>query len=146
MGKQSVFDSNSSAVQAHLTITQSIIQRMASNSTSCKAWCITLVSAVLVIVADKGHPNLALIAFIPTTLFLILDAYYLALERCFRKSYNSFIDSLKRGSVSAEDVYAVDPLGFSVKEVVKALGSFSVWPFYSMLAVMILITKLVVMT
>lgn len=144
MGEQSMFNSNAPAVQAHLTITQSIIQRMASNSASCKAWCITLVSAVLVIVADKGHPDLALIAFIPTALFLILDAYYLSLERCFRNAYNSFIDSLKRGEVSAEDVYAVNPLGFGAKEVVKALGSFSVWPFYSMLAVMILIAKVVV--
>ena len=105
MGERSVFDSNSSAVQAHLTITQSIIQRMASNSASCKAWCITLVSAILVIVADKESPNLSLIAFIPVVLFLVLDTYYLALERCFRNAYNAFIDRLKSGSVNAEDVY-----------------------------------------
>jgi hypothetical protein len=34
------FKENSQAIQAHLTIIQSIIQRMASNSSSCKTWCI----------------------------------------------------------------------------------------------------------
>lgn len=47
---------NSQAIQTHLEITQSVIQRMAVNSASCKTWCITLVSAILVIVADKGKP------------------------------------------------------------------------------------------
>ncbi|HDZ9313104.1 TPA: hypothetical protein RUZ05_003537, partial [Vibrio cholerae] len=68
----------SPSVQAHLTMLQNIIQRMASNSSSCKSWCITLVSAVLVIVADKGKPDYAWIALLPTVIFACLDAYYLA--------------------------------------------------------------------
>jgi len=141
--KQSDFNSDSPAVQAHLTITQSVIQRMASNSASCKAWCITLVSAILVIVADKKCPNLSLIAFIPVALFFFLDVYYLALERCFRNTYNSFINKLRDGSVSAEDVYAVKPLGFGLQEIIRAVASFSVWPFYSMLAIMIIIARII---
>jgi len=47
MDKESEFKENSQAVQSHLSIIQSVIQRMASNSTSSKAWCITLVSAIL---------------------------------------------------------------------------------------------------
>src|SRR5438093_12622802 len=45
---------NSQAVHAHLGIMQSVIQRMASNSSSCMSWCIALVSDVLVLVADHG--------------------------------------------------------------------------------------------
>ncbi len=75
MGSENEFKENSQAVQAHLSITQAVIQRMAANSASCKAWCITLVSAILVIVADKGKPHYALIAVIPNVLFLVLDAY-----------------------------------------------------------------------
>lgn len=63
-------DINSQAVQSHLSITQSVIQRMATNSSSCKAWCITVVSAILVIVADKGKSQYAYIAIIPNILFL----------------------------------------------------------------------------
>ena len=54
----------SPSVHAHLSILQSVIQRMASNSTSCKTWFITVVSAILVIVADKGKPNFAFIALV----------------------------------------------------------------------------------
>lgn len=61
-------------------IAQAVINRMAANSASCKAWCITLVAAILVIVADKGQPNFALIAGIPAVLFLALDTHYLALK------------------------------------------------------------------
>lgn len=72
MNNSSEFKENSQAVQAHLEITQSVIQRMANNSASCKAWCITLVSAILVIVADKSNPKFTLIAILPNFLFLIL--------------------------------------------------------------------------
>lgn len=109
------FKENSQAVQAHLGIMQSIIQRMASNSASCKAWCITLVSAILVIVADKGKPDYAYIAVIPTILFLILDAYYLALEKSFRKSYNGFIEKLHNSSLISSDFYVVSPEGSLLK-------------------------------
>ena len=44
----------SPAVQTHLTIMQGVIQRMAENSRSCKVWCVTLVAAVLVLVARTG--------------------------------------------------------------------------------------------
>ena len=49
-------DETSPSIQTHLGISQGVIQRMADNSTSSKAWCITIVSAILVIVADKGKP------------------------------------------------------------------------------------------
>jgi hypothetical protein len=143
MSDEAKISEGSAAVQAHLGITQSVIQRMASNSASCKAWCITLVSAILVIVADKGKPRYALIAFIPTALFLILDVYYLALERCFRQSYNSFIEKLHAKQVIASDLYAVTPKG-SMKTFGASVLSFSIWPFYVTLAVMILLTKLLV--
>ena len=77
---------NSQSVQSHLSILQNVIQRMASNSSSSKAQCITLVSAILVIVADKGKPHIALISIIPILLFFVLDTYYLALENGFRNS------------------------------------------------------------
>src|SRR6267142_352932 len=96
---------NSQAVEAHLTIMQSVIQRMANNSSSSKTWCVTLVSAVLVVIADKGQPQFAWLAVIPTVLFLILDAYYLALERGFRKAYNTFIEKLHERELKPADLY-----------------------------------------
>src|SRR2546426_12383360 len=94
MPEERSYAEDSPAVQAHLSIAQSVIQRMATNSASSKAWCITLVSAILVIVANKDKPDYTWLAAIPTFLFLALDAYYLSLERGFRNSYNTFVGRL----------------------------------------------------
>jgi hypothetical protein len=139
------FRESSQAVQAHLGITQTVIQRMASNSASCKTWCITLVSAILVVVADKGKPEYAWLALIPIILFFALDAYYLALEKMFRLSYNNFIDKLHRGKIVASDLYAVVPSGSMIRTIGASVLSFSIWPFYVTLLVMILIAKKVVL-
>jgi hypothetical protein len=138
------FKENSPSVQSHLSITQAVINRMAANSTSCKAWCITLVSAILVIVADKGKPQFSLIAIIPTLLFFALDTYYLYLEKGFRHSYNSFIEKLHTGKVVAADLYSVSPSGDKIKTLFAAMRSFSIWAFYLTLFVMIFLVKTIV--
>jgi hypothetical protein len=136
-----VFDEESPAVQAHADILQGVIGRMATNSTSCKAWCITVVSAILVIVAGKGDPNNALIALIPTVLFFVLDAYYLSLEREFIRSYNSFVERVHLGSLKATDFYSVEPPRQLLAKVVGAMVAFATWPFYVTLGGMILLVR-----
>lgn len=138
-GKKIQFHENSDAVQAHLSISQSVIQRMATNSSSCKGWCITIVSAILVLVADKSKPDYALIALIPIALFLALDAYYLSLEKRFIASYNNFIEKLHKRELNASDLYAIVPKGNPLKILFQALISFSVWPFYLTLLIMVVI-------
>jgi len=145
MPEENEFRENSEAVRAHLEISQDVIQRMAANSSSCKAWCVTLVSAILVLVADKGKPNFALMALIPTVLFCALDVYYLALEKMFRNSYNGFIEKLHRGKITAEDLYAIKPSGNLPDAVNAAVKSFSIWPFYLTLLVMVWLAKKLVM-
>jgi hypothetical protein len=139
-----VYGDESVAVQTHLAISQSVIQRMATNSASCKTWCVTLVAGILVSVADKGKPNLALIALVPTALFLVLDTYYLALERCFRTSYGEFINKMHVYALAPADLCAISPSGSVAKAFFKALRSFSVWPFYMMLLIMILLMMLII--
>ncbi|MDP2601628.1 MAG: hypothetical protein Q8S00_03430 [Deltaproteobacteria bacterium] len=99
------FDSPS--VQSYLTILQSVISRMATNSSSCKTCCVTLVSAIVVIIADKGKPDYVWISIVPIALFLLLDAYYRSLERQFRTVYNDFIRKLHFGTATVEDVFYV---------------------------------------
>ncbi len=134
---------DAASIQTHLGIIQNVIQRMASNSSASKAWCVTLVSAILVIVADKGKPEYAYIAFLPTLVFAALDAYYLALEKAFRNSYNEFISRLHSKSLTQEDLYSVAPKGNMSLLQWQSLKSFSVWGFYASLGVLIFITKIV---
>ena len=138
-------NAESSAVQAHLSILQGVIQRMADNSRSCKVWCVTLVSAILVLVARTGEPRHALLALAPVALFLLLDAYYLAQERAFRKSYEAFVAKLHKGSLEPVDLYAVKPIGMGVCLVGACLGSFSVWLFYVVLIATIALAWLLVL-
>jgi len=137
---------SSPSVQTHLGILQGVIERMAANSSSAKAWCITIVSAVLVVVADKSKPDYALIALIPTGLFLALDVYYLAMEKGFRNSYNAFVRKVHDGSLTAEDLFSVQPKGGRSALQWEAFQSFSVWGFYLVLGIMIVLAKRFVLT
>ena len=143
MASQPEYDANSEAVRTHLTILQDVIRRMAGNSASCKNWCIVLVAAILVLVARTATPDYALLALLPTLLFLFLDAYYLALEQVFRNSYNAFVRKLHSdGAVALSDLYVVRPAGPVNKQMLVSLRSTSVWPFYLALVVAILLVWL----
>lgn len=139
---------DSPAVQSYLTILQGVIGRMASNSAGAKTWCIALVSAIIVVIADKGEPGFVWIALVPVGLFFLLDAYYLGLERQFRDRYNDFIGKLHDGRAEVEDVFIVSPGGGvpgSMKAALVACGSVSVWPFYVLLALMLLAVRMCIL-
>lgn len=144
-GPKQPLSEESASVQSHLQIMQGVIQRMASNSTSCKAWCITIVSAILVLIADKNKPELAWLALVPSLLFLALDAYYLALEKAFRASYNSFIAKLHNNQLYPEDLFSVLPKGNMSKHQIESIKSFSVWGFYGALVLLVVIAKTLIL-
>lgn len=129
-----ILTTESTSVQSYLSILQNVINRMAANSASCKTWCITLVSAILVLVVDKAKPEYASISLVPILIFFFLDSYYLALERQFRDLYNSFITKLHNDKATIEDVFIVSPSKDIVCSIFKALFSISVLPFYTTLA------------
>ena len=135
---------DSPSVQTHIGIIQGVIERMASNSTSSKAWCIALVTAVLVIVANKGKPTLALLSLIPIILFLSLDTYYLALEKGFKNSYQCFVKKVHNRTLKPEDLYYVIP-DRNCKLKFEAIKSFSVWGFYIGLLILVLVAWLFIL-
>ncbi len=144
MAEEERLDHASPAVQKHIEVMQGVIARMAGNSRSCKVWCVTLVAATLVLVARTGEPRHALIALAPTFLFLILDSYYLALERAFRSSYSDFVSKLHEGELSLPELFKVAPTGMGFALVGRCLGSVSIWLFYPMVAVTIALAWLFV--
>ena len=125
---------------------QGVIGRMAENSRSCKVWCVTLVAAVLVLVARTGEPQHALIALVPMLLFLFLDSYYLALERAFIRSQNAFVAKLHRNELEPDDVYRVVPTGMGVQLVGRCLGSVSIWLFYPLVIVTVVLAWQLILT
>ena len=113
---------------------------MAGNSTSCKTWCVVLVSAILVLVALTDTPDYALLALLPTLLFLLLDAYYLALEQAFRNSYDTFVGKLHSAAgIDVSDLYVVRPGRPVNRQLLVSLRSTAIWPFYLTLAIAIML-------
>ena len=95
----------SPSVHSYLQILQSAISRMASNSISCKTWCIALVSAILISVPHEdltSNDNRILIAAIPIVLFFFLDSYYLVMERGLRAKYDEFVEKIHSGSATLD--------------------------------------------
>ena len=81
----------------HLEFIQGVLTRMASNSFAMKGWMIAIVSALLALYADSKPKNecYLLVAAIATLLFWIIDAYYLYIERKYRKLYKDIINDEK---------------------------------------------------
>ena len=132
-------------VRVHLQMMQSVITRMADNSRACKTWAVTLVAAILVVVARFGGADsdsafgaeVAWIAAIPTILFWVLDSYYLALERAFRTSYSNFVKRLHNGKLEPSAVFTIAPTGSVPRYVWDCQRSFAIWPFYPVMLVVI---------
>lgn len=135
---------NGAAVQSYLNMLQAVITRVANNSAACKTWCISLLSAIMVLSADKSRADLVWIGGIPVLLFFVLDAYYLGLERQFRDIFGAFIRKLHFGNAACDDLFMMAPRagrGVTSLQIARAAASMSVWPFYSLLAVLIVIVR-----
>ena len=72
----------------HLEFIQNVINRMARNSFLIKGWCITLVSALIVLAVKEDNTGFMMIAAIPILLFWILDGFFLYQERLYRALYD----------------------------------------------------------
>lgn len=85
----------------HLDFIQSNIARMNSCSFQMKGWTGTVVAALLAVYAaidsHSGATASLFVAsgFAPLIAFAFLDAYYLKMERVFRKLYNEIITQNK---------------------------------------------------
>lgn len=130
MGDALIFNEESSAVQCHLSFLQGVIQRMADSSRSCKLWCITIVSATLVLSVTNVCPDFIQLAVLPTIIFLILDTYYLALERRFRCSYSNFTNKLHNRELEPSDLFKIAPIGSKYRQFFSSFLSFSIFSFY----------------
>ena len=72
----------------HLEMNQGVINRMANNSFMLKGWAVTLVAGIFALASRDTSKIYFLIAYVPIITFWGLDAYYLRLERLYRKLYD----------------------------------------------------------
>ena len=129
-----------------LNVLQSIISRMAANSSNCKLWCVTLLSAILVLflASDFNLGINKIVVLIPIIPFMFLDAFYLGLERHFVKQYNSEFDNdTKLGETNIKPIIK-NKTCERIKSTFNAMLSFSVWGFYLVLCLTISIVLFII--
>ena len=116
----------------HLEFIQGVINRLASDSFRLKGWSVVLVSALFVLSAREGRPDLVSTAFVPVFVFWGLDGYFLWQERLFRALYDHV-------RVLAEDQvdFSMDVSAFKTSRVRSwpgAMFSRTLLSFYAALA------------
>jgi len=123
-----------------IEIVQKIIERMARNSFMIKGWTITLVVVALLV---EGLPIHNVIAFVPWLTFWILDAYFLRLERCYRKLYEWLIENRPTNRELMFDMKAEPRFGKCVDGITGTMFSCTLAPFYLTIVVLIVIVTYV---
>lgn len=138
-----------SSVQAHISMMQGLISRMANNSANCKLWCVTILAASMALFMEGKAKNIEYCYFV-TVLFYFLDCFYLGLERQFVSAQNTFVDKINNGANDTEiekqifvpyplrenrlnDCWLIKKSTHFIKQLwqtAKALISFSTTPFY----------------
>lgn len=110
----------------HLNMIQSVITRMASNSLQVKCWCITIVSATIIL----SRSSIIATCVLPVLLFFCLDVRYLSLEKAYRDLY----DEVRKKDDSSIDF----SMEYKPVSKMKALRSWSIWLFYPPMALLLI--------
>ena len=106
----------------YLQMLQGNIERMAANSANCKAWMVTIVSALMALQCSVQALNgWILLGLLPIVLFWFLDVYYLHLERGMRNRETAFMIFLRSHQTEGYEVMLYDfkPLMIGKKDLTE---------------------------
>jgi hypothetical protein len=85
----------------HLADIQATISRLAQNSFTIRGWSVTLASIIFAILNTKASTTaVAWLPLLPALVFWWLDAYYLRLERLYRRLYTTAATRLTTGPLT----------------------------------------------
>jgi len=119
---------------AHLSMVQGVINRMGGHSGIMKASAVGLVAGLAALASAVG-PWPLFVAFIPVAVTCWMDAFYLRLDRLFRHLYDGVRKDDPR--VAEDGPYSMSVQPWMTEANVRwrsVFGSWSVWPFYTVLA------------
>ncbi len=127
---------NNESVIAYLEFLQNVISRMGGNSANIKALIAVVYTIfITILIAIKELKEYWWVGLVIAVVGMIMDTYYLAFERMYRKKYNNFVKKLNEGKLDEKEIYNMNPkstdLKFEVFAVMlEAIKSFSVIGFY----------------
>jgi hypothetical protein len=124
-----LFPADNLAVTVHINLLQGIINRLANNSSSCKAWCLALVGALIGLAGATRTPAIVTFALVPVVIFGFVDTMYLAQEKAYRELYESIVTAVRTGSYGLANAFDAKAKR-TLRHVGWALASWSIWPIY----------------
>ncbi len=131
------------AIQPHVTVLERAIHRQGANSGRCKMWSGAMVAGMLLFAGGKAQMAALPWAAGVVVLLALADAGQVALARIFTEAYNRFMAKVPLNggnALKAEEWLVLPAPTLSLREagqVLGALGSFSVWPFYGALLALV---------
>lgn len=84
-------ETNESRIR-YLEAIQRVIDRLSNTSFILKGWAVSLVAGLMVLAANGTNHGYVLVAYIPIVVFWFLDAYFLMMERQYRKLFEENMD------------------------------------------------------
>ena len=84
-------ETNESRIR-YLEAIQRVIDRLSNTSFILKGWAVSLVAGLMALAASGTNHGYVLVAYIPTVVFWLLDAYFLMMERQYRKLFEENMD------------------------------------------------------
>lgn len=119
------------ALHKEIDLIQNCIKRMAQNSFIVKGWMLSLITLILSfgIVKDFNEEKLCLIVLIPLLSFWFLDAFFLQVEKKYRKLYQWTINNREKTN---DFLFDLNPKRFDnqVPSIIKIMFSKTIWPIY----------------
>ncbi len=76
----------------YLEAIQRVIDRLSNISFILKGWAVSLVAGLMALASSGSNQGFVLIAYIPIVVFWFLDAYFLMMERQYRKLFSRNTD------------------------------------------------------
>ena len=84
-------ETNASRIR-YLESIQRVVDRLSNTSFVLKGWAVSLVAGLMALAASGTNHGYVLVAYIPTVVFWLLDAYFLMMERQYRKIFEENMD------------------------------------------------------
>ena len=111
------------AIHKELDLIQSCVNRMANNSFLIKGWMITLIVALVALLADKVEVHIiAGLATVVISCFWYLDGFFLKTERLYRLKYDWVVAERPKGNL--KNLYDLNPYNKAMwKEPDHKIGS-----------------------
>lgn len=137
------------SVIAYLEFLQNVISRMGGNSANIKALIAVVYTIfITILIAINELKGYWWIGFGIAVVGMIMDTYYLAFERMYRKRYNNFVKKLNDGQIDEKEIYNMNPKNTDLKYeffavMLEAVKSFSVIGFYILFICITILLKFI---